>query len=259
MSTKTCKVLGHEMEVSPEDRIISYRLRKGIVYESGSVWAINNHLKNGQTFINIGANIGYFTLIMARAVGMEGRGFAFEPDPANFDILKRNIERHGYKNITLEQCAVGDRNGTADLYLNPRSNKGDHRLWQSNTPRERIPIKICRLDDYFRTLRRRIDFIKMDIQGAEALALSGMNSILDNAGNLDILMEFWPWGLLGCGSDPTKVLTNLINRGFQAHRINEDGSLHLIPSKTLPKMIDRPRGFHPNLWFRKRTGSITNE
>lgn len=253
MRIETYKVLGHEMEVNPEDRIISYRLRRGIVYESGSVWAITNYLRKGQTFVNIGANIGYFTLIMAQAVGKEGRGFAFEPDPANFGILKRNVERHKYENVTLEQCAIGDRDGEAPLYLNPRRNLGDHRLWQSqNTPRKSIPVRIRRLDDYFKGLRRHIDFIKMDIQGAEALALSGMSSILENTDNLDILMEFWPWGLRGCGSDPWKTLANIINLGFLAYNVNEDGSIQPILSETLPGMITRPRGFHPNIWFRKR-------
>lgn len=254
MNTETpIEILGHKMIVNPDDKIISQRLRQGIVYEKNSIQAIINNVRKGQTFINIGANIGYFTLILSRAVGEKGRGYAFEPDPDNFRYLKKNVELNGYENIILEQRAVGDETGIADFYLNNKGNKSDHRIWEDRIGgvREIIEVEMICLDEYFKGIDLKIDFIKMDIQGAEALALSGMENILAENKNLKILMEFWPYGLKGCGSDPLEMVINLLNYGFYSFNILEDG---ILRKTNLIRTLETERPTYKNyknIWWER--------
>jgi FkbM family methyltransferase len=244
------EILGHKMIVNPDDKIISYRLRKGIIYEKASVKAIMANVKEGQTFVNIGANIGYFTLILSHIVGQKGRGYSFEPDPTNFSYLKRNIELNGYENIVLEQRAVGDIAGTTYLYLNNKGNQGDHRTWKGEENREKTIINITTLNNYFRGIDLKVDFIKMDIQGAEALALKGMSDILSVNKDIKILMEFWPWGLIGCGSDLIEMIQNLKDQGFHFYDILKEGKLKEIYKDELKGYSGRYIS-HKNIWLER--------
>lgn len=245
------EIAGHKMIVNPEDKIISHRLRKGIIYEKASVKAVMENVKKGQTFVNIGANIGYFTLILSHIVGQKGRGYAFEPDPTNFSYLKKNIEFNCYENIVLEKRAVGDIPGMVYLYLNDKGNQGDHRTWKGEEAREKTLVRAVRLDDYFKGIDLKIDFIKMDIQGAEAMALKGMKNILAETEALKILMEFWPWGLIGCGSDPTEMVVDLLGYGFHAFSILKEGVLKEVD---IIRMIETEKPVYKNtknIWWEK--------
>ena len=89
-------------------------------------------LKPGMLFLDIGANIGYFTLLAASAVGPEGRVIAVEPEPKNYRVLTKNLALNGIKNALPRNVALGSSCGSAALYLNEQ-NWGDHRLW-GNSP-----------------------------------------------------------------------------------------------------------------------------
>src|SRR5438094_750470 len=100
----------------------------------------------GDVAVDVGANIGYHTLIFARAVGERGRVFAYEPDPDNFRLLRRNVELNGYRNVRPFQAAVSDRSGTLTLYLS-RDNPADHRAYlPADEARDGIAIDSYRLD-----------------------------------------------------------------------------------------------------------------
>ena len=245
------EIMGNKMILNPADNNLSRTLRKSIIYENASIQIIIKTLKPGQIFINIGANIGYFTLILARIVGKEGNGYSFEPDLVNFGFLRKNIKLNGYENIILEQCAVGDRDGMTYLYLNNKGNPGDHRTWiDKSEPREKNQIKIISLDNYFKGSDEHIDFIKIDAQGYEGKILDGMKNILTKQERLKIMMEIWPYGLYGCGSDPLKIASCLIHYGFHVFDIIENGTLKEINIinmiKNWPKNLT-----HKNIWLEK--------
>jgi FkbM family methyltransferase len=164
--------------------------------------------------VDVGANIGYFTVLFSRLVGEKGHVFAFEPDPQNMAILRRNLETNGCRNVTVEAKAVGDRLETVRLY---RSTEvlGDHRIYDSGDGRESLPVEAIPLDQYFADYRGRIDAVKMDIQGAELLALKGMSATLDRNPAVWLLMEFWPYGLHKAGTNPEAVVQFLERKGFQ--------------------------------------------
>ena len=177
---------------------------------------------SGQSVIDVGANIGYFTLLLAKLVGPRGHVFAFEPDPTNFALLKKNIAANAYTNITAEQCAVSNSKEPLHLFL-CETNRGDHRVYDSGGSRHTIDVPSVRLDQYFANTSHDLRVIKMDIQGAEWGALQGMSSLLERNPQISLLTEFWPRGLDLAGADPERFFEHLVQLGFKAFELGAKG------------------------------------
>lgn len=210
-------VLGHRMYLDERD---SSRLSFTRVYEPFETRWFLDHVGPDQVVVDVGANIGYYTLLLAKQVGRQGRVFAFEPDPANFEILQKNVELNGYQNVTLERLAVSDVSGPVRLLLND-ANRGDHRISVTRSDLPSIDVQSVRLDDYFTGYDAPIDVIKMDIQGAEHRALVGMQGLLSRNPQLKLVTEFWPFALAGAQSEPQAMLELLSSLGFRPHEIDE--------------------------------------
>jgi FkbM family methyltransferase len=194
-------------------------VRTGVFEPFETEWTAHE-LRPGDTVLDVGANIGYFTLHFARLVGPHGRVFAFEPDPANFALLKRNVAVNGYRNVELVPAAVSDRTGATHLFRSD-SNAGDHRAYDSADGRAAVAVETVALDRYLDRPGLRIDFIKMDIQGSEWHALRGMRGLLARHPRLKMLMEFWPVGLRRCGASAAAVLGLLEEAGFSLYEMEE--------------------------------------
>jgi FkbM family methyltransferase len=176
--------------------------------------------KPGFVVVDIGANIGYYTLLFARCVGASGKVFAFEPDQDNFRLLSANVKMNGYLNVTLMEAAVSDKNGQLPLYRND-VNRMDHRTYDPGEGWAQMPVPAVRIDDYFRSEVITIDLIKLDIQGSEHRALAGMTQILSHNPGITLVTEFWPYGLRRAGCDPAEFLKQLDQFGFRLVRIDE--------------------------------------
>jgi FkbM family methyltransferase len=207
---------GHKMLLDSRDTL---KLSIRGIYEPMGTEIAKKDIKPGDVVIDIGANIGYYTLIFARLVGEEGRVFAFEPEPGNFSLLKKNIEINGYKNVILVKKAVSNETGKTRLYLS-KSDNVNHRIYDSQDGRSCIEIESIRLDDYFSD-NNKIDFIKMDIQGAEGKALQGMEHILKSNDDIKVMMEFSPVGFEKQNMDPEGTLKLLAGSGFTIYEILE--------------------------------------
>jgi FkbM family methyltransferase len=215
----------HRPEV---DRFISPDLATRGIYEPAETALFEREVRPGMTVLDVGANIGYFTLLSARLVGPEGRVFAFEPDPDNFRLLNRNITDNGYRNVTAVNAAVTDRDGTLRLHRSA-VNSGDHRAYDSADGRPAVEVRAVRLDSL--DLGGGADFVKMDIQGSEWAALRGMERLLsaERSPRLRLLMEFWPIGLTRFGVEPAAVLRLLSDAGLRILELDPDTG---VPSPT---------------------------
>ena len=191
------EVLGHRMYLDPKD---SADLSINGIYEPLETELLQKEMGPGDVVLDIGAHIGYYTLIFARRVGPSGRVFAFEPEPDNIALLEKNIGLNGYHNVTLIQKAVSKKAGAARLYL-AEKNSGDNRMYDSHERRRSVEIETVALDDYFAAYDAPISLIKMDIQGAEHAALCGMSELLRRNKGVRIVSEFWPAGLKLFGVD----------------------------------------------------------
>jgi FkbM family methyltransferase len=210
-------VHGHRMFVDAND---SMGLSIDTAFEPLETQFCSQTVKPGQTVVDIGANIGYYTLLFAKAAGPSGRVFAFEPDPDNYRLLSANVTANGYANVTLVQAAVSNRAGDVILYRNDM-NRMDHRTYDPGGTCERVVVPSLRLDEDLAAHGGRVDFVKMDIQGSEPAALGGMLRVLANNPAITLVTEFWPHGLTRAGHDPAGFLEQLAQLGFAMRRIDE--------------------------------------
>jgi FkbM family methyltransferase len=163
---------------------------------------IRNTVKPGMRVLDIGANIGFFTVELSNRVGQNGTVHAFEPEHLNFSRLKQIAGSR--KNVILNQCAVAEKSGSINLYISDKMNI-DHQTYDSGEGRRQVKINAIALDDYFKN-KETVDFFKIDVQGYDYQALKGMMSIIRRSKAVTAIGEFWPYGLKKAGSSPSKYL-----------------------------------------------------
>jgi FkbM family methyltransferase len=233
---------GSKMYVDSRDIGVTPFLLEWGFYEKYETELFKRLVKKGMVVVDVGANVGYYTLLAAHFVGDEGKVFAFEPDPYNYDLLCKNIEVNGYRNVISERKAVFSKSGKMKLFLD-KSNLGGHSLSEANVDKSAsITVEATSLDDYFKNTDYKIDIVKMDVQGLEMEVLEGMTNTINQNDNLKIITEFWPIGLRNSGSSPTGFLNKLIEYGFALCQIGQ--SVEPISVDYLLRMLsDKKFGF----------------
>lgn len=178
----------HELRLDPGDDLdLALRSRHEPVLRQ----VMERHIPPGGIVVDGGAHIGFHTLRAARLAGPSGRVFAFEPSPATFALLSENLSRNGYTNVVPVNGALAHRSASARLHLSA-DNTGDHRIAQTEEPREGIEITTHSLDDVL-PADAVVDFVKLDVQGAEPLVLAGMKQVLERSPQLVLVAEFAPF------------------------------------------------------------------
>ena len=209
------EINGHKLFL---DKIDAQNLWLDKNFEKSEIKSFKKLIKKGDTVLDIGTYIGLHTLTFAKLVGNQGKVISFEPVPSNFELLKKNVEINGYTNVILVNKAVSNRNGNEKLYLS-NLNPGDTRLGDFGKEFDKsIKVKTIRIDDY---LDDDVDFIKMDIQGAEPFAIDGMTSLLQKK-SIKILIEFWPFGIQQNKVNVREFLERLDSFGFNFYDFGMD-------------------------------------
>ncbi len=218
------KVFDQWLTLHPDDRVFSKEVLSKGVFEKFETQLFLSSLEEGMTVFDIGANVGYYTLIAAQKVGSSGHVYAFEPDKENFKILQKNVLSNNHSNVTLMDYALSDKDGYLELYLSP-DNKGDHRTYKTPEPQEKrdfYKVRAISIDSLFSSAGTYPSVIKMDIQGFEFFALTGMQALITRTPNLVLYTEFWPYGLTASGLDsPVRYYSILKNLGFDIFNIDD--------------------------------------
>lgn len=144
--------------------------------------AFCTYLKDGAVLYDVGANVGFLTVIGARLVGSSGTVYAFEPVPENANLIRRNAEVNGLKQILVVEKAVASESGTAELVLAAYS--GGASLASVGPPPDatgRIRVKAVTIDELVEQASYKApSFVKIDVEGAELAVLRGMVGTLDH-------------------------------------------------------------------------------
>ncbi len=212
-----------KMFLNPDDPMVTKRLVEERTWEPNETHWFLKTVKQGDVVVDVGANVGYYTLIAGKLVGDSGKVYAFEPDPVAFGLLQRNVALNGLNNVVLEQKAVSNKAGSIRLFLS-EENKGDHRIFESGEERRSIPIEAVALDDYFQGDTRKIDFVKVDTQGAEAAIIDGMEQLIRENEQITLVVEFWPHALKQFGRDSDEFLAKLESFAFHFFSLGIWGS-----------------------------------
>lgn len=153
-------------------------------------------IRSGMTFLDIGANVGYYTALAISVIEGSGRIVAVEPDPQSFQYLLKTVAANHGKNVDCVQKAASDRAGTMSLFRNP-DNRADNRLYANDLANSSCEVSVETIDKMLEEVGvSKVDFIKIDVQGYEGYALAGMRETIRRSPKVQILSEFWPAGLL---------------------------------------------------------------
>lgn len=143
-------------------------------------------------FIDIGANIGKYTVKIGNQLKDRGKVIAIEPQPANFKALEKNVKLNNLKNVYLKKVACSDSNGFTKFYIDYIGDyDGRHSLIKNKRSRKKIKVRIQKLDFILDELKiKEVDLIKIDVEGAESLVLKGALKTLKNS-HPKIIFEAW--------------------------------------------------------------------
>lgn len=180
-------------------------------FETQKHRALDFFLREGDAYIDIGANKGEFAIHAALSVGSHGKIVAFEPEPENCKWIKKSINKSGVHNIVLEEAAIGAENGLLDLFIGEKS--GWHSLVRShkNSKKDSIPVSVYQLDKYLeRNPLPNLKAIKIDVEGFEKEVLIGAHKTLRFHSTLVLFIDIHP----GHGVIHDEIFDILIEHGF---------------------------------------------
>jgi len=152
---------------------------------------LSTEIQPGMVIMEIGGNIGYQTFRMLEGLKGEGSIIVFEPDPRNFNLLKINIEENGYENISIYPHAISDHNRSSEFHLSDATNLSSL-VPSRHTKQGSVNVPCTTISDYSEIKGIIPNFIKMDIEGMEVLALRGMRKLIEKDFPCKILFEVHP-------------------------------------------------------------------
>ena len=190
------------MRVDLRDKIIARELFWYGVYELEiqKLWALLD--LRGGVVLDIGANIGLHTVALSEMVGPEGRVIAFEPDSANYRLLRENLDHNDCRNVDARLMAMGDQVGTCSISRN-ESNYGDHRVADNGAG----DVPMTTLDEVAEQLPEgAVRLVKIDVQGHELHVIRAMERLLDRNPALVLTIEIFPDGLREAGTSASELV-----------------------------------------------------
>ena len=190
------------------------------IYEPNQTEIVKKYVHEGDIVIDIGAHVGYYTLLMAQLVGENGKVYSFEPDPVNFQLLKKSVEINGFENVVLIQKAVSNITDKVKLFLGD-DDSAINRIYDAKLgdAKESIDVESVTIDEYFKEDDELVNFIKIDSEGSEVKIINGMKQFLSRNQELVMMTEFFPFLIKKSGDEPNQYLKSLEKSGFSLYNI----------------------------------------
>lgn len=221
------------------DEYIQKRIYLYQYYEPECVRAARRFMPVGGVVIDVGSNIGQYSLLAAKLLGRSGRVIAFEPNPDVLRLLRHHIEINDFDNIEVIPCAVSDVDGESLFYPSPlKGNTGMGSLIPGNAApdsHEKInrldPIRVetVRLDQVLESRNiSRLSFVKVDVEGFELAVLRGLGSYLERRRIRALMVEIWPDKYRHDGYSANAIMDYMESFGYQALEADWRGRLHVV-------------------------------
>lgn len=226
------------------DVTIANSLAKGLMYENEISSIFIESLRPGDTVIDVGANVGWFTLLARALVGPAGRVISFEPAPANVAKLNKNITLNKFTNITVIAGAVSDETGEAKFYLNAGGN-GGHALWEMRPNSETVSVAKFTLNNWCKTNGCFPRLLKIDTEGHDAHVLKGASRLLRRNRTPYIISELHSGGLRASGTSSKEMTDFMRASGYETFLLKRDFPLPIL----LPEGTEISSRYVQNLLF----------
>jgi FkbM family methyltransferase len=177
---------------------------------------MENVLEPGMTFVDVGANIGYFSILGSRLVGPSGRVFAVEPDAFNLSVLRANLDRHDCSNVTVVPMAAWSQRADLDFHRPPDGAVA--RVGQDDGTGLHVPA--ARIDEL---VEGRVDYLKVDCEHSDHVVVSGAEEMLRQNPSMLISVEFHPWEGSHLGDSPAEILERYRTLSLHPYEIVRKG------------------------------------
>lgn len=204
-----------------------------VMYGQWESW-IEKHLmqmaNEGDTVVDCGANMGYYSVILGRIIGESGKLYSFEPNPRIYDILKKNLLINGLSGCTAFNMALNSKGkGNDFMWVKPHESGGgfitrDKETDISKDGFQKIDIKTGRLDDVL-PIKSQVDVMKIDVEGCEPDVINGAKKVIERSQNIKLVVELSPSGWEGQGHNPTELFDYLEQCGFSFKMAMGNGTL----------------------------------
>lgn len=230
------------------DECISRDIDEQGTWEPFETTVFSRLLQPDDIVLDLGANIGWFSVIASKCLGEGGRVFSFEPDPQNARLLRINTALADVGNrVSIFNMAVSDAEGRLPLYKS-ESNRGDHRLFADAEARDFVEVPVTTLDRFLENTDRLPTLVKSDTQGSESRILRGAQRLFERGWRPIILAEFWPFGLTHSGADPLALWHTLEGMGYTMYEVAEYNPV--LVKASLERMQARlATDLNPEGWF----------
>jgi FkbM family methyltransferase len=214
---------GQRLAGNTKDMIQQYIYYFGLWEADLTDW-ISQQLGPGDTFIDVGANIGYYSLLGSTRVGPSGSVVAIEASPTIFQQLQANLNRNHTANVRSVNMAASDRRGTLQLFRGPAHNGGETSLFQGKGFEPDVAVEAASLAEILQPHEiSNARLIKLDIEGAEGAVLPGLMTLLKSGRpDLELIVEFHPQYLTEPGKGVMDLLELVCASGFHAYRMEND-------------------------------------
>jgi FkbM family methyltransferase len=193
-------------------------------FEPSEIDFVKSYLKKGDTFLDIGANIGLFTVIAAGEVKNEGRVVSFEPVQKTFSRLRENVELNKFRNVELVNAGLSDSDGTLEMI----TSTDGHDAWNSfgrptaGTHFKSESVNIKRFDTWlFDSKLSEIHLVKMDVEGWEINVLRGGMQFFSSPDAPDLLVEFTEENCKNAGTSCGELYETLANAGYTMYTYDQ--------------------------------------
>lgn len=237
-------VFGHLVYLDARDISLLPSLVVRGYWEPGVTRALLRLVRPGHRIVEVGANVGWYSLLFAAGVGPAGSVTAFEANPRTVDLLRRTLAANGYAGVRVVPLAVADAPGRVTLHRLARQQgssslypftAAELAVWDDTvTP---LAVEATSLDAFLGNDGPPIDLVKIDAEGAEPAILAGMTRLLARSPRVQLVLEFLPAMLARAGHDPGAFLASLVQLGFRLHAIDRRGGCR---STTISRLLASP-------------------
>ena len=199
-------------------------------YEPEVSHVLDTLLEPGMVFVDVGANLGYYSMIASRKVGERGHVHAFEPVAEQCDHLLLNARVNRARNVKVNRCAVADSVGEREFFLSDTWNRGVHSLARTVGQTRSCRVPCVTLDEYVaRNGVSRIDVMKVDVEGAEAVVFDGARETFAAMPPSVVIFESCEEHAKAFGSSTTQPKRFLLDRGYELFHLESASRISPVP------------------------------
>lgn len=251
-NTAICRILTQfDIYVDTRDTGITPHLIQDGFWETWLTQCLAKNIKEGDICIDIGANFGYYSILMAALAGEQGRTIAVEPNPHVCKLLRSTASIHPFEVVEI---ALTDKNGKAVLHI-PNDSFGDasimRRKDRPSHNKSKVKVKTQQLDTMVKELKLpRVDVIKIDVEGLEPLVFKGMPQTIANNPGLQIVMEYSPYMYTDA-----RDFTEYLFSNFMVNRIKDVESMQTLTADSISELLELKD--HTDLYLVQNKGTST--